>query len=135
MISMAVLDKLVNVLSETFPNIQAVYLFGSAVRHDVHSNSDIDLAVFHKQAVDKLQLWKLAQELAVIAGKDVDLIDLNNASTVMQMQVVSQGKRLMCRDTVACEIFEDFVFSDYARLNEERAGILASIQQQGVIYG
>ena len=133
---MTVLDRLVRVLSEALPDIQVIYLFGSEARHDKHSNSDIDLAVLHKRGVvDQLQLWKLAQELAVIAGKDVDLIDLNNASTVMQMQVVSQGRRLMCRSTIACETFEDFVFSDYARLNEERAEILVSIQQQGVIYG
>jgi len=135
MISMTVLDRLVNVLLEVLPDIQAIYLFGSEARHDMHSDSDIDLAVLHKGGMDELQLWKVAQELAAIAGKDIDLIDLDKASTVMQMQIVSQGKRLMCKDAVACEIFEDFVFSDYARLNEERAEILASVQKQGVIYG
>jgi hypothetical protein len=44
------------------------------------------------------------------------------------MQIVEGGKRLYCRDQTACDAFEDFVFLDFARLNEERAGILEDIK-------
>jgi len=101
----------------------------------MHERSDIDLAILHRERLSALKRWKLSQDLAVIAGRDIDLVDLNQVSTVMRMQVISEGKSLLCQDTQACSQFEDFVFSDYARLNEERADILKDIRQQGVIYG
>ncbi len=77
----------------------------------------------------------MAQTLAAKYSRDVDLIDLNQASTVMRMQVISKGQRIYCSNEQSCEMFEDFVFSDYARLNEERAGILEDIGQRGAVYG
>jgi len=53
----------------------------------------------------------------------------------MRMQVLSNGRRLACFDTEVCDVFEDFVYSDYARLNEERAAIMAGIQERGTIHG
>ncbi len=53
----------------------------------------------------------------------------------MRMQVISKGQRIYCSNEQSCEMFEDFVFSDYARLNEERAGILEDIGQRGAVYG
>jgi len=130
-----VIDKLALAIVDAVPDAAAVYLFGSLAREDMHKNSDIDLAVLCDCSMSAIELWKLAQKLAIIAERDIDLLDLRKASTVMQMQVVSQGRRLWCQNFAACEQFEDFVFSDYARLNEERAGILESVRQQGVIYG
>jgi len=65
----------------------------------------------------------------------VDLIDLRSASTVMRAQVVSTGERLFCANEPACGEFEDRVYSDYARLNEERHHILNDIKARGRIYG
>lgn len=51
----------------------------------------------------------------------------------MRSQVISTGKRLYCGDRLACERFEDYVYAAYARLNEERRGILEDIRQRGTI--
>ena len=77
----------------------------------------------------------LAQVSAAEYSRDVDLIDLQQASTVMRIQVISTGERLYCSDEHACELFEDFVYSSYAHFNEERAGILRDIAQRGSVYG
>jgi predicted nucleotidyltransferase len=131
-----VLEKnLVPVIQSALPGLKAVYLFGSTVTGEMHGNSDIDLALWSGRPLSALALWELRQQLETIAQRPVDLIDLNNATTVMRMQVISKGKRLYCQDFTACEQFEDFIFSDYARLNEERHEILESIRQQGRIYG
>ena len=100
-----------------------------------HADSDIDLALLSKQKLPEIKTWALAQTLAAKYSRDVDLIDLNQASTVMRMQVISKGQRIYCSNEQSCEMFEDFVFSDYARLNEERAGILEDIGQRGAVYG
>lgn len=122
-------------IRERLPDVVAVYLFGSVAGGQAHGKSDLDLAVLSDAPVDAEALWHLAQDIAGIVGVDTDLVDLRHASTVMRMQVIAGGKRLYCRDRETCEIFEDFVFSDFARLNEERAGILEDVGQRGRVYG
>ena len=131
----AQIKQCIECITHEIPQVEAIYLFGSAVSGQMHANSDIDLAVYAAQKVDKLGLWDVSRKLAVITGRDVDLIDLRGASSVLRMQVVSGGERLFCKDIMACEQFEDVVFADYARLNEERAGILADVRQRGSVYG
>lgn len=57
-----------------------------------------------------------------MAGREVDVVDLASASTVMRAQVISGGKHIYCTNETACKTFEDYVYSSYARLNEERRG-------------
>jgi len=85
--------------------------------------------------MDSASLWGVAQDIAKVIGKNVDLVDLLQASTVMRMQVISTGKRLYCSNLIVCEQFEDYVYVAYARLNEERRGILEDIKQRGTVYG
>jgi len=119
----------------SLPDVMAVYLFGSAASGKMHPESDIDMAVLADSPIDPEKLWKLAQDMAAMLGLEVDIIDLRQASTVMRMQIVEGGKRLYCRDQAACDALEDFVFSDFARLNEERAGILEDVERRGAVYG
>lgn len=129
------IEEAIQIIRLFFPAVQGVYVFGSEVSGDVHAESDLDLAILMEKTLEPEKLWDIAQEIAIHIGRDVDLLDLRAASTVMRMQVVGKGTKIACFDEPACEIFEDFVFSDYARLNEERAEILKDIGRQGVIYG
>ena len=126
---------LVQTICTEMPEVLAIYLFGSRSSGLQHAHSDIDLAILPEQKLSETEVWALAQALAARYSRDVDLIDLKQASTVMRMQVISKGQRLYCSDEQSCEVFEDFVFSDYAHLNEERAGILKDICQRGAVYG
>lgn len=65
----------------------------------------------------------------------MDLVDLREGSTVMTAQIVSEGRRLLWRDEARCAAFEAHALSDYARLNEERRGILADIRARGRVHG
>ena len=118
-----------------FHGTLAVYLFGSVAKGATHQESDIDLSVLATDQLPVMDVWMLAQKLAIEAGVDVDLVDLRAASTVMRMQIISEGERLLCVDDDTCQKFEDFVYADFARLNEERAAILADIQERGSVYG
>ena len=129
------LESLVSELLERLPQVQAIYLHGSRAQGQASQDSDLDLALLAPAELPPLLLWETAQYLASRLGMDVDLLDLRKASTVMQMQVITTGRRLYCRDEAACGAFEDLVFSQYAWLNEERAGILQDIAQRGSIHG
>jgi len=64
-----------------------------------------------------------------------DLLDLRQLSTVMRSQVVSTARLLLDRDPTARAFFETFVYSSYARLNEERLEILEQVKREGRIHG
>lgn len=125
----------VQIIRSTLPDVQTIYLFGSQSTGEQHADSDIDIAILLEHTLPETAIWELSQKLAHQYSRNVDLIDLRSASTVMRMQIISKGRRLFCANRTTCEMFEDFVFSDYARLNEERAGILEDIRQRGSVYG
>lgn len=129
------LAALVERLREELPGLLAVYRFGTYGTQYARLDSDLDLAVYAGKPLPPVGLWRTAQELAVIAKRDVDLVDLASASTVMRAQVIHGGERIYCADRVACDTFEVYAYSSYARLNEERRGILEDIRSRGSVYG
>lgn len=121
-------------LREHLPELRAVYLFGSTATGQAHGSSDVDLAVLGDTSFDAVRLFDLAAELADILHRDVDLLDLTQASTVMRAQIIAFGQRIYGHDTELDE-YEGRALSQYARLNEERAGILEDIARRGSIHG
>lgn len=131
----SLIGRLVQQTRERLPDVVAIYRFGTADTSDQRPDSDLDLAVLPAHPLDSVFRWELAQELATLAHRDVDLVDLLSASTVMRAQVIARGERLFCGDERACATFEDYAFSAYARLNEERREILKDIVERGTVYG
>jgi predicted nucleotidyltransferase len=107
-------------LREEFPEILAVYRFGSFGTEYERPDSDLDLAVYAGSPLPAVKLWRMARELGAEMGRDVDIVDLAAASTVMRARVIHEGECVYRADEVACETFEDYAYSSYARLNEER---------------
>jgi len=122
-------------LRSALPDVVAVYRFGTWGTVAERADSDLDLAVLVPQRLPAARSWEIAQQLAPLAGCHVDLVDLRAASTVMAAQVVSQGERLYCSDERQCTEYEDYTYSAYARLNEERRDILRDIRERGSVYG
>jgi predicted nucleotidyltransferase len=133
----ALRKSIVNFFQLRMPELLALYLFGSEATGHATTQSDIDIAILlpHNIALSSIERFELAQELASQLNKDIDLIDLRLASTVLRSQIISTGTRLLNTTPNTVDIFETFVFSDYARLNEERAGILTDITQRNAVYG
>lgn len=121
-------------LRAALPTLLAVHAFGSQVQGTAGPDSDLDLAVLVAGRADVLQLWQLSQELAAELGCAVDLLDLRTASTVMQHQVLTTGRRLWAQEPAA-GLFECFVMSEKTALDSARAGLLADIANSGKVYG
>jgi len=128
-------QELINTIRAGVPDCLSIYRFGSWGTADERGDSDIDLALLASSTLDSMVRWDLAQKLASVAKRDVDLVDLLNASVVMRMQVVARGERIYSADDNVVERFEDMVFSSYARFNYERRYILEDIKNRGNIYG
>ena len=85
--------------------------------------------------LDPVSRFDLQERLAARLHRDVDLLDLAAASTVMAVQIVTAGRVLYDGAPAARGEFEDRTLSLYARLNEERRGILERVAEEGTIYG
>ena len=110
-------------LKSKFSDISLIYIFGSQASGDAHENSDVDIAILCINKIDPLVRWNIAAELADILKKDVDLVDLLEASTVMQHQIIFNG--LCVFDPFEQQAsFEMQVMSMYQHLNAERADIV-----------
>ena len=127
-------DALVTMLKKEVPDLIAIYQFGSQAKGATNKESDVDVAFLASRPLQAIQRFDLEQELASLVKKNVDLIDLRESSTVMRMQVISSGCCLFSIDDAEREQFETFVYSSYARLNEERRLILDDIQKRGSVY-
>jgi len=117
------------------PQVQAIYRFGSTAKGVENAASDIDLAVLAPRPLDPLFRFDLQERLASALHRSVDLVDLRSASPVMAMQVLADSHVLDEASPEARGLFEDLVFGRYARLNEERRGILERVQAEGTVYG
>ena len=127
--------QIVHVIRTALPEVIAVYRFGSTARGQATVGSDVDLAVLASTRVAAEARWTLQEQLADTLRRAVDLVDLRQASTVMASQVVTTGELLFDGDPVARGHFEDLVYTTYARLNEERRGILDRVAAEGTVYG
>jgi predicted nucleotidyltransferase len=120
-----------------YPDVEAIYLFGSYLTPDQQQDSDVDIAVLlpHERA-------KLLKSLAMSDSRDalennlkrtVDLINLRMANTVFQNEIIQQGRIIYRHNESVVDEFEMQVMSSYQKLNEERAGILEDILETGRI--
>ena len=129
------LAAVIELLRKALPDLQAVYLFGSRATGDAGPGSDYDLAVLPPRPIDSVDRWVLQERLAEILRTDVDLVDLRAASTVMRASVLRTARTLYDGAPTERAFFEAYALADYARLNEERRGILEDIHERGNIYG
>jgi predicted nucleotidyltransferase len=138
MISVTISESLakaaISTIRTAFPNALAIYLFGSRANGTTNSDSDLDLAVLVAGYAKPLQLWDVSNNLAEIAGCDVDLLDMRATSTVMQYQILQTGRRLWTIGLEA-DLFECFVLNEKLNFNQARAGLLDDIQKRGTVYG
>ncbi len=131
-------EQIVQTILTHTPQVQAVYLFGSYGTEDERPSSDVDIALLlppeASKAAGSLLLGELHLALAELLGKEVDLVNLRQVSTVFQKEIVMTGQQIFCADAYAADEFEMLTLSYYQKLNEERREILAAFKESGRAY-
>ncbi len=124
------LEKCKSLITEHYPDVLAIYAFGSIGREHFSAKSDIDLAIQPSSynQVDSYELWNFAQEIASAINRDVDLIDLNAASTVFRYEILSTGERIYCSDENRCADIEVLYITSYLNFAEERKDLLEAFK-------
>ncbi|MCA1961552.1 MAG: nucleotidyltransferase domain-containing protein [Desulfomonile sp.] len=121
-------DMIIRTILRHYPDVQAIYLFGTYGTEDEWPDSDIDIALLlppqQAKAAKPLPMSGLYGELTTLLEKEVDLINLRRVPTVLQKEVVAADRRIYCADKYAADEFEMLTFSYYQKLNEERAEIV-----------
>jgi len=112
-----------------------IYIFGSSANGIFKKGSDVDIAFYSDKEFSEYEIFMIAQELADILKRDVDLINLKKASTVFKAQIIGNGEAVYCNDDTRRMYFEMRAFKEYALLNEERELILKNIKERGSVYG
>lgn len=93
---MSIFDQLRELL-QTEPDLQLAYLFGSAATNRMRPDSDVDVAVAVFPQMDASRMMALIRGLSESIGRDIDLIDLQQAHGTILKEAM-QGKELICRD-------------------------------------
>lgn len=127
-------EQLLCELHLLFPTLSAAYLFGSAARDALTSDSDLDIAVDVGQPMTATKRWNAAQKLAARFSRDVDLIDFRVASAVLRHQILTTGQRLFARDPAAQASYEAAVLSEYLDFVAQRAPLMRDIAARGSVY-
>ncbi len=131
-------QEIVESCKRHFPNLEAVYLFGSEADEQAGPNSDLDIALLlshgEAQKFGNLALSDAMLEMQSSFDKKVDLINLREVSTVFQYQVITTGVVLFSQTLEDLFSFEGLVVSMYQKLKEERALIEQDIKTTGEIY-
>ncbi len=122
-------------LQQRLPGLIALYRFGSAGTCYERADSDLDLAVLLNAPLDNLARWELAESVASLVHRDVDLIDLIRAAPPVRMQIFQEGERIFCQDDFAANLFEANSMTQYQHLNEERRDLVADFKRRLGEYG
>lgn len=126
---MKALEKTIEVIKEKYPDVWGIYLFGSFGTPYERVDSDLDVAILLKQPINSLALWELAQNIAIQINKDVQIIDIRQASTVFQNEIIRDERRIYCSHPKECDALESLYLAMYLRLNEERQEILDDFKE------
>jgi predicted nucleotidyltransferase len=117
-------------LKDQIPGLIAIYIFGSMADNSATPESDIDIAFLTFRKISAVEKWKIQEELASKLNQDVDLIDLKDATTILQTEVVEKGILIYSGDSYQVNHFEMITYSMYADLNESRQDILNDYKEK-----
>jgi predicted nucleotidyltransferase len=97
----------------SYPSIILAILFGSLVRGNTRSDSDLDLAVLADRPLAPQTRIDLVGDLALAFGRPVDLIDLSRTHGPLLRQIMTQGKLILCKDrTQYAELIRRLVYEE-----------------------
>jgi hypothetical protein len=88
-----------------YPEIQAVYLFGSTTTGRTHAKSDLDLALVLRHGVTAFPKLDLLADLVRAGFCNVDLITLNTEDIVLKHEVVRHNRLIYCTEDFDASAF------------------------------
>jgi predicted nucleotidyltransferase len=112
-LTLPALDLIVAAL-RSGPPVRLAILFGSTARGTQRIDSDIDIGIVPKDPELPLnEELTLQTELGRVSGRQVDLVRLDRASTLLRWQVVRYGRALVEAEPFAAARFTADTVAEY----------------------
>lgn len=97
-------------------DVRFAILFGSCATKGPDQARDVDVAVRLRAPLSLMGLGALELELEDAVGKEVDVVDVDEASTVLRWEILRTGRVVDARDEEALHAFRVYVPLEYADL-------------------
>src|SRR4051812_4930685 len=116
-----VLERVADTLNAV-PGVVAAYVFGSVAEGREHRESDLDVAVLvdrsaYPRSADRFELrLRLFSVLRTTAGREVDLLILNDVPPQLARRIMTGGRTLVMKDEEAEHAHRRVVLSRAADL-------------------
>lgn len=91
------IDRIVDYLDRRF-GLDTLWLYGSEAQGTAKPDSDVDLAALFRRRTEPMDVFDARTDLEEILCRDVDLVDLDQTSPVLGMQVLKYGDLLIDRN-------------------------------------
>lgn len=115
------------------PEVRFAFLFGSSVSRGADLARDVDVAVVFARTLTLLEQGAIANQLERVVEREVDLVDLDAASTLLRWEVVRTGIVLFAQDRAELVAFRARVPLEYFDLEpflvREAAGLRRALEQ------
>jgi predicted nucleotidyltransferase len=112
------LEKLVEKV-KLYPEVIAIFIFGSYAKGLEKPLSDIDIAVILKDRISK----KLESDIGSMYSEKIDLVLFHRLPLHIQFEIFKYGKEIFCRDREALLEIKRKVLRDYLEMAEMYARI------------
>ncbi|UZJ41984.1 nucleotidyltransferase domain-containing protein [Prosthecochloris sp. SCSIO W1101] len=93
-------------------DVLCAVVFGSFAKGDVHSESDIDIALLANHSLDVSERMDLIGQIASVTGRSVDLVDLSSAGEPLLGEILSGGVRILGDDSFFACLISKHVFNN-----------------------
>jgi len=115
-----VLEELVKKLG-SLKGLAAAYLFGSVATGTYTDSSDIDLALlFEGDSAEYVDRLELMAHLSRIAGRDVEVVIINNATPRLYHEIMKTGKIILEKNSevrIKKEMLNRKLYQDYRHIH------------------
>ncbi len=112
-----------------------VYLFGSALTPYFNENSDLDIGVYLGRKLDFREKLQFISDLEdrLNLPYEIDLVLLDSADPIIAMQILANGKRIYCSDSLIHLNYKIRMLSIYLDFKKDRK-IIEDAIGKGSIY-
>lgn len=110
---------------QKYPDIQAVYLFGSAASGKANAQSDLDLAICPRGASLRDKKLDILADLARNGFNNVDIVFLDIPDIVVRFEAIRQNRLIYCAQNYDAAAFfsltvrQYFDFLPYLKIQRE----------------
>ncbi len=128
------LTMLREALLEAYPDVWAIYLFGSFAKGQAWPSSDLDIALLLPPGETLHDKLSVVAKISSQVGHELDLVDIRQAGNVLRNAVLSDGKILHLSEPAKTLEWEAISMTDYADYCTATRAIREDFDKTGIGY-